>query len=384
MGVLATWMRASAGRTVHARRHHHQDLVRDDAERRLRHHARDRWRVREHEDCDGREVLVFELMIRRTGWIPTAASRPRSTGGGSPDARPRVRRPCVQGSAPRRAAGRVATTLAKDNRRGPAGPHAVVDRAPSRRSASSSSSANSPRGGLRRCRRRAHPLRLHARRVCGLGGNARYGARLRVAGRLPGLLRAQAGDSDRAPAAVDAPTEEWLRASRDRRPEAGSAAGRVCIRVAVQAQRSRRDRVAAGATRHGRRKDRRAGPRGTAWHMPSPARCGRKVGEPSARAAAAMNRTCRSIARSLCGLRTGPGPVCCSASLTVLPGAGPHAIVPRGSDEAVALRRRTADRGSCVQPWWSGAGRGTLGTRRGKHSELVKICRAGHLSATYP
>lgn len=40
----------------------HRDLVRDDAEFWLRHHARDRWRLREDEDCDGREVLVFEFL----------------------------------------------------------------------------------------------------------------------------------------------------------------------------------------------------------------------------------------------------------------------------------------------------------------------------------
>ncbi len=40
----------------------HRDWVRDDAEWWLRHHARDRWRVREDEDFDGREVLTFEFM----------------------------------------------------------------------------------------------------------------------------------------------------------------------------------------------------------------------------------------------------------------------------------------------------------------------------------
>ncbi len=39
----------------------HRDWVRDDAEWWLRHRARDRWRVREDEDFDGREVLVFEF-----------------------------------------------------------------------------------------------------------------------------------------------------------------------------------------------------------------------------------------------------------------------------------------------------------------------------------
>ncbi len=40
----------------------HRDWVRGDAEFWLRHHARDRWRVREDEDYDGREVLTFEFM----------------------------------------------------------------------------------------------------------------------------------------------------------------------------------------------------------------------------------------------------------------------------------------------------------------------------------
>ena len=40
----------------------HRDRVRDDAEFWLRHHVRDRWRVREGEDPDGREVLTFEFM----------------------------------------------------------------------------------------------------------------------------------------------------------------------------------------------------------------------------------------------------------------------------------------------------------------------------------
>ncbi len=40
----------------------HRDWVRDDAEWWLRHHARDRWRVREGEDYYGREVLTFEFM----------------------------------------------------------------------------------------------------------------------------------------------------------------------------------------------------------------------------------------------------------------------------------------------------------------------------------
>jgi hypothetical protein len=45
----------------------HRDLVRGDAERWLRHHARDRWRVREDEDHDGREILTFEFMDPRDG-----------------------------------------------------------------------------------------------------------------------------------------------------------------------------------------------------------------------------------------------------------------------------------------------------------------------------
>ena len=40
----------------------HRDWVRDDAEWWLRHHARDRWIVRETEDFDGRGVLTFEFM----------------------------------------------------------------------------------------------------------------------------------------------------------------------------------------------------------------------------------------------------------------------------------------------------------------------------------
>jgi hypothetical protein len=40
----------------------HRIWVRDDAEFWLRHHARDRWRVRADEDFDGREVLTFEFM----------------------------------------------------------------------------------------------------------------------------------------------------------------------------------------------------------------------------------------------------------------------------------------------------------------------------------
>jgi hypothetical protein len=43
----------------------HRDLVRGDAERWLRHHARDRWRVRDGEDRHGREVLTFEFMDPR-------------------------------------------------------------------------------------------------------------------------------------------------------------------------------------------------------------------------------------------------------------------------------------------------------------------------------
>ena len=39
-----------------------RDEVRGDAEFWLPHHARDRWRVREDEDSDGREVLTFEFM----------------------------------------------------------------------------------------------------------------------------------------------------------------------------------------------------------------------------------------------------------------------------------------------------------------------------------
>ena len=45
----------------------HRDLVRGDAERWLRHHARDRWRVRDGEDADGREILTFEFMDPRDG-----------------------------------------------------------------------------------------------------------------------------------------------------------------------------------------------------------------------------------------------------------------------------------------------------------------------------
>jgi hypothetical protein len=33
-----------------------------NAERWLRHHARDRWRLREDEDSDGREILTFEFI----------------------------------------------------------------------------------------------------------------------------------------------------------------------------------------------------------------------------------------------------------------------------------------------------------------------------------
>lgn len=40
----------------------HRDPLRDDADWWLRHHARDRWRVREDEDDDGREVLTSESM----------------------------------------------------------------------------------------------------------------------------------------------------------------------------------------------------------------------------------------------------------------------------------------------------------------------------------
>ena len=40
----------------------HRDLVRDDAEFWLKRHARDRWGVREDEDPDGREELVFEFL----------------------------------------------------------------------------------------------------------------------------------------------------------------------------------------------------------------------------------------------------------------------------------------------------------------------------------
>ena len=40
----------------------HRDSVRDDAEWWLRHHARDRWRVKEDEDFEGRGVLTFEFM----------------------------------------------------------------------------------------------------------------------------------------------------------------------------------------------------------------------------------------------------------------------------------------------------------------------------------
>ena len=40
----------------------HRDRVRDDAEFWLQQHARDRWHVREGEDCGGREVLTFEFM----------------------------------------------------------------------------------------------------------------------------------------------------------------------------------------------------------------------------------------------------------------------------------------------------------------------------------
>lgn len=41
--------------------------MREDAEIWLLHHARDRWRVREDEDCDGREVLVFEFLDSADG-----------------------------------------------------------------------------------------------------------------------------------------------------------------------------------------------------------------------------------------------------------------------------------------------------------------------------
>ncbi len=40
----------------------HRDWVRDDAEWWLRHHARNRWRVREDENHEGHEVLVSEFM----------------------------------------------------------------------------------------------------------------------------------------------------------------------------------------------------------------------------------------------------------------------------------------------------------------------------------
>ncbi len=40
----------------------HRDWVGDDAEFWLRHHARDRWVVRETDDFDGRGLLVFEFM----------------------------------------------------------------------------------------------------------------------------------------------------------------------------------------------------------------------------------------------------------------------------------------------------------------------------------
>ncbi len=51
-----------------ARPHHHRpqrphrDWVRDEAEFWLGNRARAGWRVREEEDSDGREVLVFEFM----------------------------------------------------------------------------------------------------------------------------------------------------------------------------------------------------------------------------------------------------------------------------------------------------------------------------------
>jgi hypothetical protein len=46
----------------------HRDRMCDDAEWWLRHHARDRWRVREDEDCNGREVLVFEFPADETNF----------------------------------------------------------------------------------------------------------------------------------------------------------------------------------------------------------------------------------------------------------------------------------------------------------------------------
>jgi hypothetical protein len=52
--------------TIHPR-DPRRDLVREDAERWLRHHARDRWHAREDEDLDGRAVLTFQFMDPRDG-----------------------------------------------------------------------------------------------------------------------------------------------------------------------------------------------------------------------------------------------------------------------------------------------------------------------------
>lgn len=68
-------------------RDRHRDRVRDDAEFWLRHHAQDRWRVREDEDFDGRELLTFEFMDSQDAMTSATGLHPSSTGGASSDAR---------------------------------------------------------------------------------------------------------------------------------------------------------------------------------------------------------------------------------------------------------------------------------------------------------
>ena len=169
----------------------------------------------------------------------------------------------------------VATTPAKDNRRGPAGPHAVVDRAPSRRSASSSSSANSPRGAF-----------AAAGAVLTLFGFM-HGASVGLVV-TPGMALAYAmpaaflASCARRPVTATVPRRRWTRQRRNGcgrpgiaalkrvAPRAACAFASLCrhsARAATGWPRARRDTAAA---RIGARD--RAERRGT---MPSPARCGR-------------------------------------------------------------------------------------------------------------